>query len=291
MTTPILRVRATAVALAVVLLAVLAFAATAASAKPPNYVSLGDSYTAGPVIPLQIPPFGCLKSDHNYPHLALPDLPVDSLRDASCSGATTDDMWSPQDVSPDGPNPPQLDALDADTRIASLGIGGNDIGFSEIIKNCESNTPYGHPCQDHYVVNGDDQIHDRIIATAPKVAAVIQGIHDRAPNATVYVVNYLPIFPETGNGCWPQIPVAWADVPYLRDKERELNQMLADQATANGATVVDAYTAGIGHDACQLPLVRWVEPAVPNAPAAPFHPNESGMEGTAAIFVRTVHKH
>jgi lysophospholipase L1-like esterase len=281
------RRRILVLALAVALLTAVAAQVPADAANPPNYVSLGDSYTAGPVIPVQIPPYGCLKSDHNYPHLATPRLPVASLRDPSCSGAETDDMWNPQDVDPDGPNPPQLDSLDADTQIASLQIGGNDIGFSEIAENCASDSPNGHPCQDRYLVNGDDEIHDRIVATAPKVAAVLQGIHDRAPNAGVYVVNYLPIFPETGDGCWPQVPIARGDVPYLRDKQHELNQMLADQASANGATLVDAYSVGIGHDACQLPIVRWVEPAVPSSPAAPLHPNLAGMQGTADALVAT----
>jgi hypothetical protein len=35
-----------------------------------SYVALGDSYTAGPLIPVQeTTPLGCLRSDHNYPHL------------------------------------------------------------------------------------------------------------------------------------------------------------------------------------------------------------------------------
>jgi hypothetical protein len=68
-----------------------------------------------------------------------------------------------------------------------------------------------------------------------------------------------------------------------------MNQMLADQAAANDATIVDAYTAGIGHDACQLPTPgRWVEPAAPNFPAAPLHPNQFGMEGTAEVLKATV---
>jgi hypothetical protein len=272
------------VALLVVALAVLAVLGPAALAAPPSYVSLGDSYTAGPVIPVQIRPYGCLKSDHNYPHLAAPTFALPAFRDASCSGAETKDMTQPQDVSPDGPNPPQFDSLDANTRIVSVGIGGNDIGFSDIVKNCSTADPTGHPCQDHYVQNGDDQISDRIQQTAPKVAAVLQGIHARSPKAQVYVVNYLAIFPETGNGCWPQMPVAYDDVPYLRAKEKELNQMLADQAAANGANLVDAYTASIGHDACQTPLVRWVEPAAPVNPAAPIHPNLAGMQGTAAAL-------
>ena len=268
------------VALLLTLLLALA-AAGSAGASEPSYVSLGDSYTAGPFIPLQIPPYGCLKSDHNYPHLAAPALKKPAFRDPSCSGATTNDMTSPQGVDPDGPNPPQFDSLDGNTRIVSIGIGGNDIGFSDIAKNCSTTDPYGHPCQDKYVVNGHDIISERIQATAPKVAAVLQGIHSRSPRADVYVVDYLPIFPETGNGCWPVMPIAYDDVPYLRAKEKELNQMLADQGAANGATLVDAYSAGIGHDACELPTVRWVEPVVPTSPAAPIHPNLAGMQGTA----------
>jgi lysophospholipase L1-like esterase len=280
------RARTWVVALVLALLAALA-AHVPARAAERSYVALGDSYTAGPLIPVQIPPYGCLKSDHNYPHLAAPELKKPAFRDASCSGAETEDMTQPQDVDP-GPNPPQFDSLDANTRIASIGIGGNDIGFTEIAENCSTADPYGHPCQDRYVVDGRDEISARIAATAPKVAAVLQGIHARSPRASVYVVNYLPIFPETGVGCWPQVPVAYDDVPYLRAKQKELNQMLADQAAANNATLVDAYSAGIGHDACQLPLVRWVEPAAPASPAAPLHPNLFGMQATARVLIDTV---
>jgi lysophospholipase L1-like esterase len=271
----------------ITVLAALAVHVSGALAAPPSYVALGDSYTAGPLIPVQIPPFGCLKSDHNYPHLAAPVLGEPAFRDASCSGAETEDMTQAQNVSP-GPNPPQFNSLDPNTRIVSIGIGGNDIGFSEIAENCSSTTPTGHPCQDRYIVNGHDEISERIAATAPKVAAVLQGIHARSPKANVYLVNYLPIFPETGTGCWPQVPVTSEDVPYLRAKQKELNQMLADQAAANNALLVDAYTAGIGHDACQLPTVRWVEPAVPTTPAAPLHPNLFGMQATAHALEASV---
>jgi lysophospholipase L1-like esterase len=278
-------------ALVVALLAALAAYVPDAAAAQPSYVALGDSFTAGPVIPTQIPPYGCLKSDHNYPHLAAPDLGQPVFRDPSCSGAQTKDMTQPQDVSPDGPNPPQFNSLDADTSIVSIGISGNDIGFSEIVENCASPSPFGHPCQDQYVVNGRDEISERIKATAPKVAAVLQGIHSRSPSADVYVVNYLPILPDSGPGCWPQVPVADGDVPYLRAKEKELNQMLADQAATNNAFLVDAYTAGIGRDACQLPTVRWVEPATPTNPAAPLHPNLAGMQGTARVLEAAVAQH
>jgi lysophospholipase L1-like esterase len=263
--------------------------ATAQARKPPaSYVALGDSYTAGPIIPVQqTDPLGCLRSDHNYPHLVAAALGVPDFRDASCSGAETDDMTAPQGVSP-GPNPPQFDRLGTGTELVTLGIGGNDIGFSEIIENCFASTPSGHPCQDHYVVNGQDELRARIAATAPKVAAVLQGIRERSPLARIFVVPYIAILPEAGPGCWPQMPIAPEDVPYLRGIQKELNRMLARQARANGARFVDAYTPSIGHDACQLPVSRWVEPAVPTTPAAPVHPNLFGMQGYATAVLARV---
>ena len=122
-------VRRLAVVLTLGLFAAACFP-TSPSSPPDTYVALGDSYTAGPIIPLQIPPYGCLKSDHNYPHLAAPSTALPKFVDISCSGATTDEMTNPQDVFPDGPNPTQLSALDFMTGVVSLTIGGNDIGFT-----------------------------------------------------------------------------------------------------------------------------------------------------------------
>src|SRR3954471_24538367 len=271
--------------IAVVVAAVLAtLSINVAGAAADSYVALGDSYAAGPVIPLQIKPYGCLKSDHNYAHLAAPKLAPLTLRDPSCSGAETDDMTQEQGVYP-GPNPPEFDSLDAATTLVSLQIGGNDIGFSSIAEDCFNTSPNGPPCRDRFVVDGHDEVSDRIAATAPKVGAAIQGIHERSPSARVLVLNYPAIFPDTGAGCWPTLPVSNEDVVWLRDKEKELNQMLADQAAANGATLVDWYRASIGHDACQPPGFKWVEGPVPTTPAAPVHPNLLGMLAAADLVV------
>jgi hypothetical protein len=137
-------------------------------------------------------------------------------------------------------------------------------------------------------VNGVDEISNRIKATAPKVAAVLQGIHSRSPLARVFVLNYPAIFPETGFGCYPQMPIAWNDVPYLRSKEQELNQTLATQSAANNARLVGWYAASIGHDACKGSSTRWVEPLVPGDAAAPLHPNLSGMQGAASVLLTAV---
>jgi hypothetical protein len=81
------------------------------------------------------------------------------------------------------------------------------------------------------------------------------------------------------------MPIAPADVPYVRDTQHRLNAMLAAVAAGNGAELVDWYTASIGHDACKTKSARWVEPAFPAVPAAPVHPNRRGMEGAASAVV------
>jgi hypothetical protein len=75
----------------------------------------------------------------------------------------------------------------------------------------------------------------------------------------------------------------------VRAKQVELNQMLADQAAANNATLVDWYAASAGHDACQPPGLKWVEGAVPVNAAAPLHPNLLGMLGASGLVVAAAH--
>ena len=265
------------------LVAALLMGLPVSAASASEYVALGDSYAAGPVIPIQVPPFGCIKSNNNYGSIANRQLGY-TYRDATCSGAETEDMTQPQGVTP-GPNPPQFDRLAATTSVVSLTIGGNDIGFSSVAEDCFSQQNTGTPCQDKYVVNGQDEISGRIQETAPKVDAVLDGIRARSPGAKILVVNYAAILPDQGPGCWPVVPISDGDVPYGRAKQKELNQMLADQAAANGATLVDWYTASIGHDACQPPGIKWVEGAVPANAAAPVHPNLLGMLGAGDLVV------
>jgi lysophospholipase L1-like esterase len=263
------------------IVALLALVAPAPAAA--DYVALGDSYTAGPLIPLQIEPFGCLKSNNNYAHIAQRSLAFAEFRDPSCSGAETEDMTQAQNVTP-GPNPPQFDSLQADTELVTITIGGNDIGFSSIAQDCFTFQRTGSPCRDQFVQNGRDELSERIQATAPLVAAVFDGIRARSPQARVFVLTYAAIFPEGDTSlCWPQMPVADGDIAYLRDKQKELNAMLADQAALHGAGVIDWYQASIGHDACQPPGIRWVEPAIPASAAAPVHPNLLGMLGAAEL--------
>ena len=249
-----------------------------------NYTSLGDSYTAGPLIPdLTGSPAGCARSTHNYPSLVAAADSAASFTDVSCQGADTTSMTHKESV-PLGSNPPQDNKLSPSTTLVTLQIGGNDINFINIIINCTTlsfTDPFGAPCKKHYTSGGTDHLRAAINATAPKVAADLRGIHADAPNARVLLVGYPVILPNSGNGCWPEVPIAFGDVPYLRGVEKALNSMLASVAGANNATFVDTYTASIGHDVCQAPGTKWVEGLIPTSPAVPFHPNMLGEQEMA----------
>ncbi|MDP2774363.1 MAG: hypothetical protein Q8O61_12495, partial [Nocardioides sp.] len=60
------------------------------------YVALGDSFVAAPLVPTTNMRNGCLRSDHNYPHLVAAELDGYELVDVSCSGASTPEMTQPR---------------------------------------------------------------------------------------------------------------------------------------------------------------------------------------------------
>jgi lysophospholipase L1-like esterase len=248
-----------------------------------RYVALGDSFTAGPLIPRNHGrPFACLRSDHNYPSLVARALRAGEFVDVSCSAATTADLFRPQKVLL-GSNPAQLDAVTLGTALVTVGIGGNDVGFSRTLYTCAGlslTAPRGAPCMKHFGAT----LTERVTATAPRIAAVLNTIHERAPRALVIVVGYLRILPSD-TGCWPAVPAAAGDVPYLDRVERSLNRMLADEARRGGALFVDDYRGGTGHDMCSTR--RWVEPILITHAAAPVHPNATGMRVVAARVVAT----
>ncbi|MGW7052776.1 SGNH/GDSL hydrolase family protein [Streptomyces sp. NPDC054887] len=252
--------------------------AAAAGTTVDRYVALGDSFASGAGVPNQVDS-NCMRSDRNYPALLNAALSPAAHKDVTCGGATTVHMTSAQNASA----PPQLDALSADTDLVTLTIGGNDVGFANIIVRCVTLGAFnlgGSPCKNSYTWTGTDQLAATVNATAPKIAAAIDGIRKRAPQARVLVTGYPAILPDDGTNCPWVATIAKGDAPWLRDTHKRLNAMIATQAAARGAVYVDTYTKSIGHDVCKPAGTRWMEPLVTNA-AAPFHPNAAGERAMA----------
>lgn len=265
------------------------------------YVALGDSYTAGPKVPSQNEkPAGCGRSDQNYPALVAEGLGLEGagFRDVSCSGATIDDLFAPQSTD-HGANPAQLSAVSAATQMITLGIGGNDIGFSSMISKCVKagfgrqlekrvgdNEANDAPCRQDYVFGDTDAVRARIHVVGARISVVLSDIERLAPRAQVYVVGYPSTLPAKGGECEQLMDLAPGDLSFLREKEQQLNTVLRDKAQAAGAVYVDTYTPSVGRDACAGRDVRWIEPLIPEVPVAAVHPNERGERGMARAVLR-----
>lgn len=290
MTTYLRRALPASITLLLALVVLLAVAGAASALTPGRYVALGDSYTAGPLVgppTTEDAPLGCIQSVNNYPHLIRPLTGLRHYTDVSCSGAQTKHMTEPQGVTP-GPAKPQFDALTADTKLVTLGIGGNDVGFSSIATSCLNASPFGSPCRNKYVVGGVDTLAQRITAAAPKIAATVAGIKNRSPLAKIFVLGYPDILPENGVGCWPILPISNTDLRYLITVEKNLNAMIKGAAQEQGAIYVDTYGPSIGHDACKGPSKRWIEAVIPTLPGAPIHPNAAGEAAMASILWKAI---
>jgi lysophospholipase L1-like esterase len=281
-------------------------AAPSANAGPKTMVALGDSFAAGPLVPVQVEqPWGCLRSSLNYAHQVAQALALE-LTDVTCSGASTKHMWETHGVSPDKEmaqygmpvlapdhpgNPPQLEALRPDTDVVTLQIGGNDIGFGGIATTCAEAALRLGSCQDAVAAGHP---FDRIAQTAPKIAAVLEEIHRRSPGADIHVLGYSGIFRIGPTAACPAMGVGEDDAQYLRSIHEALNDMIrtvaeaADRSYRAATSYVDVYGPSEGHTACDPPAIRWVEPFVPVNAAAPVHPNLGGMTAIRDLLLDEV---
>ncbi|WP_236584423.1 SGNH/GDSL hydrolase family protein [Streptomyces sp. MBT53] len=263
------------------------------------YVALGDSYTAGPGITDPTgTPTGCDRSAGNYPALVAAELGLKGgkFRDVSCSGATTADLTSSQHTD-NGTNPPQLRALSSDTRLVTVGIGGNDIGFSSMIKRCVAmGALYQLTGSGKYFTEdapcarqaGSDAVAKKITTAGDRLTRILTEVRRRAPEARVYVVSYPAILPTDSADCGREMSLAPGDVTFIREKEQQLNTTLRQRASEAGVAYVDTYTPSADHNACTAKNTRWIEPLVPDSPAAPVHPNARGERGMADAVLRAV---
>jgi len=260
-----------------VLLTGLVSSPAARAADPLEYVALGDSSAAGPLILPQIN-LPCLRSAANYPHVAAEQLGA-RLTDVTCSGAEISDFSGKQF----GFVPPQYGALKPTTDLVTVAIGANDSGLFQAALSCLNllPAPAGVSCKARYTAGGTDQLAASIAASAPALGRALDRIHELAPNARILVTGYgTYIRPD---GCFPRVPVWPVDANYLQGTIDTLNRMIATQAAAHNATYVDLRTPSIGHDTCAPVSERWLEALLPASDAAPLHPTRQGMSAFAAV--------
>lgn len=237
-----------------------------------SYVAIGDSFTSGPgLADLRDGGAFCMRSDHNWPSLLARRLDPTSFVDVSCAGATTDDVV--QDGSGPGGALAQIDAVKPGTDLVTVGIGGNDGNlFASLLSACTGGQgTCGQFSRDTAPAILQQSVSD--------IATVLDDVRARAPKATVLLVGYLRIMPESGS-C-PTIGIPDADAAAVGGAEELLDRALADAAQRAGVPYVSMRTASRGHDACAGAQAWTNGGTVKDDDGIAFHPRLAGMHAVA----------
>lgn len=241
---------------------------TAEAEAAPTYVALGDSYTAAPLITEATADDGCLRSSTNYPQLVAADLGYE-LTDVSCSGATSENLVSPQTTTA-GQVPAQLDVVTSETDLVTLGMGGNDGGvFTRLVACGTSGDPTCGGLE-----SAIDELGDHLVQA-------IEQVRTAAPDADVVVVGYPRIL---GAKTCDALPLPAADVARLAALNERISTVQRTAAQEAETTYVDLYAASEGHDVCsRKPWVNGLE-SVPGVGLA-LHPLAAGQRAAADLVV------
>lgn len=266
-------------------------ASTPTQPTPVSYVALGDSYSSGQGAGnydqyTTIPTNYCYKSNNAYGN-ALNRDPNSKLRlieFAACGGAVTANITSTSTY-PDVPYAQKYAVVTA-TQVVTLTIGGNDIGFADVILTCANPTA---DCNAAFnTANG------KINATLnTNLKNAYTSILDRTASGKLKVLSYPRLFVPGSAGCQPAYPVNTAD------RVTKANTLLANlnaaiktavknvndtPAYANRIQFIDATLPSspfIGHEVCTGS--EYINGVMADQRES-FHPNRTGnQEGYASL--------
>lgn len=246
--------------------ALLTPAVSASAAGTDQYVGLGDSYSAGNGAFSTNLDVGCGRNTYAYPYLVAQERPDTALDFVACQGATTDDI------------PGQAEALTADTDYVSVTIGGNDVGFADLIVNC---TGSWSPTCDSAIDDTNSQIKNDLPGKLDKAYATIRS---NAPDATVVVLGYARLFGKDIS-CPAANGVSADEAGKLNGVADNLDAVIGDRARAAGFSYQSSLRSFSGHDVCASD--PWVNGKTWSI-ADSYHPTRSGYADGLAPAVRAV---
>ena len=265
-------------ALAIAATVLISSSALAQPSGGAKYVSMGSSYAAGPGVGQSDAASGaCARSRSNYAHL-LAERRHLSLVDVGCSGATTEDIL---DRAQNG-FAPQIEAVDGQTRLVTVTIGGNDLDYMTNL--------FGYSCRDtggNCGVTSDAEVDQRIAGLPQSLRKIVAEVHRRAPRTRLVLIDYLPVVPATDPADCAAVPLSPDDGARMRAVAVRLARVIGDVAAETHTILVKASLIGAGHDACALePYVAGYKPALnPSWPRpVAYHPNQKGMDTLAAAL-------
>jgi len=218
-----------------------------------DYVALGDSYSSGVGAPGQSG--SCLRSANGYPGQWAAANKPKTFQNVACSGATTTDVLNNQ-----------VSSLSSGTDLVTITIGGNDVGFVDVVMTCTIGTY--DSC-----AAAVQSARDKEDAVLVKLDTTYQTIRSRAPNAKVIVLAYPILFDTTSTYCGIG-GMSLAKRKLINDGDEELNNLIRDHAKAAGFVFADARTTFAGHGICAS--APWLNGLMLAPATNSFHPNLNG---------------
>lgn len=251
-----------------------------------HLVSLGSSMAAGPGI-VPIVDKAAMRSGRNYPHLLAERLGA-RLTDLTVSGATTATVLdTPQRTMRGTTFEPQINGVPADTDLATVTIGGNDLKY---VVTLFAGSLFGQvrwvPGIGRWAATLAQQVaplptDDAVAKVTEGIASVVERLRERAPGVRVVLVDYLTfIGPDTRSSF--ELPLHPSQLEHVRAVGSALEGAFAAAAAQTGADLVRASEASRGHAIGSSQ--PWVVGLRRKAGAAPFHPNAEGMRAVADLI-------
>jgi lysophospholipase L1-like esterase len=241
-----------------------------------RYVALGSSFVAGPGITRRAPGSAiiCARSDDNYPHLLARKRHLD-LVDMSCSGSATQHVLQGGQLF----QPAQLGALNEETELVTITIGGNDVFYvgNLFALGCDTTTSWLLRLIGSCRVRPDEQVDQRFAELPGHLAQIAAEVHARAPKARLVFVNYFTVLPESGTCERLGLGVQAAD--RMRVVAKRLADATRDAASSGHAELFDLASLSAAHNVCgQDP---WLLGRLPGRFMVPLHPTLEGMKAAA----------
>ena len=175
-----------------------------------------------------------------------------SFKFVACSGATTKSLKS------------QFKALTPATSLVTITVGGNDLGFVDVMTTCTLNG--NSSCEKRVEkarVFTRDQLPGRLDTT-------YAAIKEAAPGAQLVVLGYPRLF--TPNDSCRTLSARKRQA--LNDAADELSGVVAAAAERAGARYVDVREAFADHGVCANE--PWIN-ALTNPTDDSYHPNKAGQ--------------
>ncbi|MFG2494952.1 GDSL-type esterase/lipase family protein [Streptomyces caniferus] len=210
---------------------------------------------------------GCFRSD--VAEIAGTAIPVDRAINLACSGAESPNIWrASHGGQPLEGERPQADALAGvaathRVRLVVMSVGGNDIGFGDILQACMTGYMGGtgscHHAQQAQVQSRFAAAMSAVDTSVKEVRAAMSGAGYAASEYRLVLQSYPSPLPrgsenryaEDGSRTYEGCPMYNTDLDWARDSLMpRITAGLASVARANGTDFLDLSDALQGREVC-----------------------------------------